>query len=231
MLKNLLLHSAVLGLSVTLTNADVLGQDGKDYKDIDLQKHGIPAVKESKEPKTGLITGGKNTTAVIRGLTHINDIKIADLERVMRPKKLSQAGFLGPDEKLLDILAADNDYVVGKLGLTHQALARHLHAMGVLASMLRKRFDDKVEFVYQGRRYQVVRQDTKGLQDSPFEDGTKSGSNVTVKNLTNGKEIGYGLLVPYMIERYGFYEGKGTSYRVEPARVVEVFDFLQPARK
>src|SRR5262249_35493691 len=35
------------------------------------------------------------------------------------------------------------------------------------------------------------------------------------------------LLVPYMIERYGFYEGKGTSYRVEPRQVVEVFDFLK----
>jgi hypothetical protein len=201
-------------------------QDQKDYKDIDLTKHGIRAVKESKDAKTGFLVGGKNTTAVIRGLTHINDIKVPDLERVMRPKKLSQAGFLGPDEKLLDILAADNDYVVGKLGLTHQELARHLHAMGALAASLRKRFDDRVEILYHGRRYQVVREDTKGLQDSPFEDGTKSGSNVSVKNLTNGKEIRYGLLVPYMVDRYGFYEGKGTSYRVEPARVVEVFDFV-----
>src|SRR5262245_36552317 len=112
-----------------------LAQDGKDYKDIDLSKHGVPIVKESKDAKTGFIVGGTNTTAVIRGLTRINEIKIADLERVMRPKKLSQAGFLGPDEKLLDILAADNDYVTGKLGLTHQELARHLHAMGVLASV------------------------------------------------------------------------------------------------
>src|SRR5262245_791278 len=152
MLKNVLLLSAMLGLSIMLTNTDVLGQDGTDYKDIDLSKH-IPAIKETKDLKTGFIVGGKNTTAVIRGLTYINDIKIADLERVMRPKKLSQAGFLGPDEKLLDILAADNDYVVGKLGLTHQDLARHLHAMGVLAAMLRKRFDDQVEFVYHGRRY------------------------------------------------------------------------------
>jgi hypothetical protein len=30
-----------------------------------------------------------------------------------------------------------------------------------------------------------------------------------------------------MIERYGFYEGKGTPYRVEPRQVIEVFDFLK----
>jgi uncharacterized protein (TIGR03067 family) len=29
-----------------------------------------------------------------------------------------------------------------------------------------------------------------------------------------------------MMERYGFYEGKGTSYRLEPRRILEVFDFL-----
>ena len=32
-----------------------------------------------------------------------------------------------------------------------------------------------------------------------------------------------------MIERYGFYEGKGTPYRVDPAKVLEVFDFVKPA--
>jgi len=34
-----------------------------------------------------------------------------------------------------------------------------------------------------------------------------------------------------MIERYGFYEGKGTSYRVEPKQVVELFDFLKVKAK
>ena len=47
-----------------------------------------------------------------------------------------------------------------------------------------------------------------------------------MRNLDNGKQIRYSLLVPHMIERYGFYEGKGTPYRVEPRQVVEVFDFL-----
>jgi hypothetical protein len=34
-----------------------------------------------------------------------------------------------------------------------------------------------------------------------------------------------------MIERYGFYEGRGTSYRVEPRQVLEVFDFLKERAK
>ena len=52
----------------------------------------------------------------------------------------------------------------------------------------------------------------------------------TVWNLTSRKKLTYSLLVPHMIERYGFYEGKGTSYRVEPRAVLQVFDFLKPAK-
>jgi hypothetical protein len=33
-----------------------------------------------------------------------------------------------------------------------------------------------------------------------------------------------------MIERYGFYEGKGTPYRVEPGKVLEVLDFIKPLK-
>jgi hypothetical protein len=34
-----------------------------------------------------------------------------------------------------------------------------------------------------------------------------------------------------MVERYGFYEGKGTRFRVDPRAIVEVLDFLAPAKK
>ena len=38
------------------------------------------------------------------------------------------------------------------------------------------------------------------------------------------------LLVPHLIDGYGFYEGMGTPYRVDPrGRIVEVLDFLKPA--
>ena len=55
--------------------------------------------------------------------------------------------------------------------------------------------------------------------------------DATVWNLENGKKLNYSLLVPHLIERYGFYEGKGTPYRVEPRAILEVFDFLKPAKQ
>ena len=86
-------------------------------------------------------------------------------------------------------------------------------------------------FTYQGRQFQVRLIHYKGSQDSPFADGTSTSVDAMVKNQTNGKELFYSLLVPDMIERYGFYEGNGLRYRVEPSAVLEVFPYLKAMAK
>ena len=202
-----------------------------DFTTPDLKALGVEFVTPAKDAKTGFLVGGKNETALIRKLTEINGRTIAELEKDMRPGAKSEVGtrlgFLGKDEKLLDILAEDNDYVVGKLGLTHQELARHLHIIGAVAAKYAKPGDKNgFKFHYHGRRYQVEFESFRGIAHSPFYDDTKTNSVATLTNLTTGAKLVYSRLVPHMIERYGFYEGHGTPYRVEPRAVVAVFDFL-----
>jgi hypothetical protein len=197
---------------------------------LDLGDFYVKPVPAEKDPKTGFVVGGKNDTALIRGLMAINGRTIAELEKDMRPGGASdvgsESGFLGRHEKLLDVLAADNRYVVEELGLTHQALAKHLHAVGTIGLWQHAHKKGETEFVYHGRKFKVKIEFSKGYQLSPFLDGTRTNSDATVYNLENGKTLHYSLLVPYMIERYGFYEGKGTPYRVDPRQVVSVIDFL-----
>ncbi|MFO0926693.1 MAG: hypothetical protein U0736_06580 [Gemmataceae bacterium] len=130
---------------------------------------------------------------------------------------------------MLDILAADNEFVVEKRGLTHQELARHLHLIGALAHT--RGAAKPFEFTYHGRRYRVTAKLFRGFAESPFEDGTRTNCEATVENVTNGKKVSYSLLVPHLVERYGFYEGKGTPYRVDPSAVLAVFDFLGAKQK
>jgi hypothetical protein len=203
----------------------------RDFKDSDLEGFGIKPVPQKKDPDTGFIVGGKNPTPLIEGLTRINGRSIAELEKDMSPGALSDAGFLGREESLLAVMASDNRFVVDESGLTHQELAKHLHAMGAIGARQLKTDKSEAEFLYHGRRYKVTFVYSRGYQDSPFRDGTKHSSNAIVTNLENGARLRYGLLVPYMIERYGFYEGRGTSYRVEPRQVLEVFDFLKERAK
>ena len=97
----------------------------KDFTNIVLEEHGIEPVEPQKEPETGFVIAGQNPTSLIKLLTQMNGKRIDELESIMRPGKSSDAGFLGKEESLLEIMAVDNKYVVDDCGLTHQELARH----------------------------------------------------------------------------------------------------------
>lgn len=192
----------------------------KDWKDVPAKELGYEPFKPTKDPKTGFVVGGKNETGLIRKLTALNGRSIAALEKDMRPGESSTKGFLGKDENLLDILAMDNDFVLDKLGLTHQELSRHLLLLAAIAEKGNK------EIVYHGQGFKLKFVAFRGVVLSPFEDGTKTNKEVEITNVKTGKTVKYSVLVPVMMERYGFYEGKGTPYRVDPRQIVETLDFL-----
>jgi hypothetical protein len=219
---------AVLAL---LLAAAVAADEGpvEDYAKVDPQKLGVAPVPPRTDPKTGFVVGGKNPTALIAKLTEIAGQPLADLEAGMRPGALSTAGFLGKDEKLLDVLAADNRYVVEELGLTHQQLARPLLVLGAVAA--KEATKEPKEVTYHGRKFRIQAKVFKTSVKSPFDDGTGTNCEATVENVASGKKVTYSLLVPQMVERYGFYEGKGTRFRVDPLTILEVFDFLAPGKR
>lgn len=201
----------------------------EDYAKIDPEALGVKRVAARKDPKTGFVVGGKNATALVSKLTEIAGQSIGDLEQLMRPGGLSTAGFLGQDERLLDVLTADNRLVVDELGLTHQDLAWHLLILGAVAQ--KEAGKEPKEITYHGCKFKIKAVTFKAFVRSPFDDGTRTNCETTVENLASGKKITYSLLVPQMVERYGFYEGKGTRFRVEPRAIVEVLDFLKPAKR
>src|SRR5262245_44204315 len=116
--------TALLAVLLVLSPpAPARGPD-EDYARVDPESLGVKPVPVREDPKTGFVVGGKNPTALIGKLTEIAGQPVAQLERTMRPGRLSTAGFLGKNERLLDVLAADNRTVVDDMGLTHQQLAR-----------------------------------------------------------------------------------------------------------
>jgi hypothetical protein len=224
-----IIRAVLRGWAMLLTALVAAGEP--DFSKTPLKELGVEPVQPAKDEKTGFVVGGKNDTALIRMLTEINGRKIAALEKDMRPGAKSEVGsrlgFLGKDEKLLDILVEDNEFVLGKLGLTHQELAKHLHIIGAIAEKNAKPGDKAgFNFKYHDRRFNVQFNAFRGIQHSPFYDETKTNTVAVLTNLDTGAKIEYSRLVPHMIERYGFYEGHGTPYRVEPRGIVAVFDFL-----
>src|SRR5947209_67959 len=118
--------AVVLAVGLSAAPAAAQSRAGGDKPDLaaflDLAEFYVKPVLPKKDPRTGFVVGGKNATALVRVLTEVNGRSVADLEKDMRPGAASEvgsdSGFLGRDEKLLDVLAADNKTVVDELGLT-----------------------------------------------------------------------------------------------------------------
>lgn len=179
----------------------------------------------------GLMLAGSNSSADILKCESINGLEIEEIEKLMRPnhpdKRSSISGFLTADQKLIDVLVADNEYVT-KCGLSHRHLAIPLlqisnRAISVRNTLWKETQDirDTVDFEHAGTKWRVKLAESKGFQYSPFNDNTKTSFDFEVTNLDNGQSLNFSGLVPIMIERYGFYEGPGISYRVEPSRIIE----------
>jgi len=227
----------------------------KLLRDIEPEELGVSEVTPRAE-STGFTIGGVNSTAMIRSLPSLNGTAIEQLERQMRrgdsnpdhiasleeslaleempqdsemakevrgfmERTRTSGSFLGRDESLRDVLAEDNEYVLS-LGLTHQDLGTMIRYTTALSNVL-----GMGQFTYKGRGYSTSWMLSTGFQPSPFGDGTKGNSDFTITNENTGAKFYSSVLHGEMIERYGFYEGKGVGYRLEPRDVVEVFDFLK----
>lgn len=155
------------------------------------------------EQANGFVVGGKNPTDVIRRLDCIGLQTIEELEERMRPGKDSEMGFLGKDESLQAVLAEDNEYIHAQ-GVSHQQIGREVR-------MFSKLFYQGIEnFTLNQRRFNLDGLMTMGVQKSPFNDWVAEGADMMIINVDAKTGLSTPCLLGYLIERYGFYEGKGA---------------------
>lgn len=167
--------------------------------------------------------GESNDTATIRQLKSLHGVPIAELERKMKPEVESHVGFLGPDESLLDVMALDNEPVQA-MGLNHQQLADFLEQATTFADNRTQQYYQVIEI--KGRHYHCSRMGRMGSQSSPFADGNSSSTDFSLTNILTGDRIAFSGLLPGMIRKYGFYEGKGTSYRLDPTNIAKTAELI-----
>ncbi len=191
----------------------------------------VTSSKTQVDPDTGFKIGGKNSTHLIRQLSSLNGATISTLEEIMRPGAShtngSRSEFLGNNESLIDVLAEDNHYVVDQLGLTHQQLVFPLR---LILQACRHGLVGDDEFAYKGEVYSLSILGWMGFQTSPFGDDSTGSQDCVIRNLTHDTKISFPSLGPELISRYGFYEGKGTRYRVDPRDILKVFPYLLDAQ-
>ncbi len=150
-------------------------------------------------------------------------VQMDRIQEKMQPGILTRDGYLGTDRrKLIDILIED-DEAVKRLDLTHRRIAERMielrdagmRGLGELISV--------------EPHYEVRVDSVRGKLPCPFGDpGIFPKTNITVRNLKLGRELTFTDMHIHLIGSHGFYEGKGSPFRLDPPVLVELLD-VEPA--
>jgi hypothetical protein len=148
-------------------------------------------------------------------------VQMMRIQEKMKPGVITRDGFLGPDRRnLIDILIED-DETVKRMGLTHQQVAQRM-----------LEFRDAGmrglgEFISIEPHFEVRVDSVRGKLPCPFGDpGIFPKTNITVRNLEKNEEITYTDLHIHLIGSHGFYEGKGSVFRLEPKALVDTLEII-----
>ncbi|HLW22542.1 MAG TPA: hypothetical protein VKZ39_05095 [Sphaerochaetaceae bacterium] len=141
------------------------------------------------------------------------------IQRQMAPGVITLEGFLGTDNrKLIDILNAD-DATVRSAEVTHQQIAERMQYFRDIG------LDGLGEFMGVDDHFDVRVDSVRGKLPSPFGGpGMYEKVNTTVVNKRLGREVVYTDLHIHFVRDHGFYEGKGSSYRLEPEDLIAILE-------
>lgn len=150
-------------------------------------------------------------------------VKSGRVEELMRPRRLSTAGFLGETERLEDVLKEDAS-TLASLGITAADVAGRIRE--IVGKALRSRSSRySRQDTYDVGRFRVRWLQWGGYQECPWlctpDPGWNSIDFVIEDRRTGAKLRGPGLIV-HLIEAHGFFEGKESPYRVDPRQAAEV---------
>ena len=138
----------------------------------------------------------------------------------MRPGVVSLHGFLGDDPRSLREILDEDDALVRRLGISHAEIAERLgHFMDLALSGFGAAMREG--------DFEVVIHEVKGAMECPFGDlGRFRKGEIQLANLKTGEALTFTPLQVHLIGEHGFYEGKGSPYRLDPEAVASVLGLL-----
>ncbi|MFH1615172.1 MAG: hypothetical protein ABIG61_08835 [Planctomycetota bacterium] len=139
------------------------------------------------------------------------------LEEILRSSKLVAGGFLGSDNRDLDEIIACDAVQISRLGYTKEQIAgrmREITAAGVARLGMAVVVEGKIE---------VKVDEWKGMIVCPWPHQGRYAKRITIaRDVKSGRIIRWSDLNTHMIGQHGFFEGKGSLFRLEPGKLVEI---------
>ena len=148
-------------------------------------------------------------------------VQLREIQERMKPGVITRDGFLGTDRRnLIDILQED-DAEIKRRNLTHKDIAERMMQLREAGKR------GLGEFISVSPYFEVRVDSVRGKLPCPFKHpGLIRKTNVIVRNLEKNREITYTDMHIHMIGEHGFYEGKGSAFRLEVKDLVEVLEII-----
>jgi hypothetical protein len=147
-------------------------------------------------------------------------VQPTDLGRLLGPSRFSAEGFLGSDQRRPEDIIHDDAAALARLGIDKSKLVDALRNACVAAD---RGLGAPVRLA---GGVSAVSRDWRGRTPSPFPgEGTFAKGETVFSDDTTGASFSISPLSLHLIDKHGFFQGKGSPYRVEPeiaARMMEL---------
>ncbi|MBD3308448.1 hypothetical protein GF339_18620 [candidate division KSB3 bacterium] len=141
------------------------------------------------------------------------------IHKNFQPGEITKEGFLGTDARHIHDIIDEDMQTLARLGVTTEQIANRLQ-------YFIEEGKKGLETVVNLGDYTTHVRWSRGMLPSPFGDPKRLYHKIvaTVVNKTLHKELRYTQLNVHMIRDHGFFEGKGSVFRLEPEDVVEILE-------
>lgn len=139
------------------------------------------------------------------------------LEQMLRSSKLVAGGFMGTDSRPPEEVIRDDAAELERLGKTAAAVASRMKEFTNLARPALGNWIETED------KYRLKSEEWKGSLICPWPHAGRYEKRITTCcRLDTHEEIEWSDLNIHLIEAHGFFEGRGSSFRLEPADLVRI---------
>lgn len=140
-----------------------------------------------------------------------------NLEQILRSSKMAAGGFMGSDfRSVAEIIDADA-FEVSKLGYTTRQLSTRMQEITYVA------IRGLGTWVEVDAQHQAMVEEARGSIACPWPHLRRFIKRVTtVRRLDSDQTIRWTDLNIHLIAEHGFFEGRGSAFRIEPGKLVKV---------
>jgi hypothetical protein len=140
------------------------------------------------------------------------------LEAVLRSSKLVADGFMGTDRRSLSEIIEADAAQISRLGFTAKQIAARMQEITDIAKAALGNWVDLDE------KHRARVDEAKGVIVCPWPHPGRFTKRVTIINCTeSGESIHWSDLNIHLIAEHGFFEGKGSNFRIEPDILAKLF--------